>query len=105
MIGVVLWSDDSDSKAVIWCEDHGHLAYYCATHSEKNVRVQLESGDLVMFDLTGESDVRRASNPRVVAQEQFPTLVSDLTGTTTTYGEQPCWPLMGSEEEDVYNAA
>ena len=27
MLGVVLWSDVSDRKAVIWCEDQGDLAY------------------------------------------------------------------------------
>lgn len=30
MLGVVLWADIDDRKAVIWCEDHGNLAYYTA---------------------------------------------------------------------------
>ena len=28
MFGVVLWADPVDRKAVIWCEDHGDLAYF-----------------------------------------------------------------------------
>ena len=32
MLGVVLWSDSSENNAVIWCEDHGDLAYFDGTH-------------------------------------------------------------------------
>lgn len=28
MYGVILWSDEITQKAVIWCEDHGRLAYF-----------------------------------------------------------------------------
>ena len=28
MYGVVLWIDKNAQKAVIWCEDHGNLAYF-----------------------------------------------------------------------------
>ncbi len=27
MYGVILWSDQEAQRAVIWCEDHGKLAY------------------------------------------------------------------------------
>lgn len=27
MIGVILWSNPPKEKAIIWCEDHGALAY------------------------------------------------------------------------------
>ena len=28
MYGVILWSDQKAQRAVIWCEDHGKLAYF-----------------------------------------------------------------------------
>ena len=28
MYGVILWSDQTAQRAVIWCEDHGKLAYF-----------------------------------------------------------------------------
>ena len=34
MYGVVLWADASDTKAVIWCEDQGNLAYYTAAEED-----------------------------------------------------------------------
>ncbi|PTQ68906.1 hypothetical protein [Celeribacter persicus] len=59
MDGIVLWADPQAHKAVIWCSDHGPLAYatgpetligafdmpeagtmvYCETHMENGVRI------------------------------------------------------------------
>lgn len=78
MFGVVLWADASDRKAVIWCEDHGNLAYY--TESEQSVHdgIDLDAGDLIQFDLKEERDVRRARNLRRVDAGYAPTIVHDL---------------------------
>jgi len=78
MFGVVLWSDVEDRRAVIWCADHGDLAYYCAGEGEPCPDVALDAGDLVQFDLSGESQLRRARNPRVVAEEQYPGIATRL---------------------------
>ncbi len=78
MLGVVLWADASDRKAVIWCEDHGNLAYY--TGGEQNVHdgMDLDAGDLIQFDLREERDVRRARNLRRVDAGYAPGIVHDL---------------------------
>lgn len=66
MFGVVLWSDVEDHKAVIWCEDHGDLAFYRASDSGGDV--SLDAGDLVQFDMTMDRDLRLAHNPRLVSE-------------------------------------
>lgn len=78
MFGVVLWSDDAESKAIIWCEDHGDLAYYDAHQATDRGRVTLEAGDLVQFDVVEGRERRLARNPALVAGRHYPTLVGRL---------------------------
>lgn len=83
MYGVVLWSDTEDQKAVIWCEDHGDLAFY--RQPQDGDQVALDAGDWVQFDLTTERQVRFAHNPRLVAEGLYPGLADALSGA----GEAP----------------
>ncbi len=71
MIGVVLWADKTACKAVIWCEDHGDLAYYSTKEQSPLDGAAFESGDLVEFEMTRESDLRYAWNPRLVNSQEF----------------------------------
>ncbi len=71
MYGVVLWADCSDHKAVIWCEDHGDLAYYHDTTPSAHDGVALDAGDLVEFDLSQEKDLRYARNPERIVRQQY----------------------------------
>lgn len=80
MFGVVLWSDCATHKAVIWCEDHGELAYFDAIEHPGTVELALEPGDLVRFELCQAGSMRLVRNPSLVAEQQFPTLASDLKG-------------------------
>ena len=47
MLGVVLWSDAGDNKAVIWCEDHGDLAYFNGGVDDPASLMDFDAGDLV----------------------------------------------------------
>lgn len=78
MFGVVLWSDRQRNRAVIWCEDHGDLAFFKGEGADGAENSDIEPGDLVQFDLRREKHMRLASNPRVVASEEYPTLARDL---------------------------
>lgn len=69
MFGVVLWSDSDDQKAVIWCEDHGDLAFYRRTDAQ--APVSLDVGDWVQFDLVTERKQRLAFNPRLIDQGSY----------------------------------
>lgn len=84
MFGVVLWSSQSEGKAVIWCEDHGDLAFYNAdSDAHHDAILGFDAGDLVQFELSQEKYMRRASNARLVKEGQFPGLPDDLLGAGT----------------------
>ena len=82
MFGVVLWSDRKENKAVIWCEDHGDLAFYRACGEDAGV--PLDTGDWVQFDLTTERNMRFARNPRLVAEGAYPGIAEALGGQERT---------------------
>ncbi len=69
MIGVVLWSDASDRKAVIWCEDQGDLAFLNSADDLFQSDVFFDAGDVVQFDMEVEASMRRAHNPRLVVEQ------------------------------------
>jgi hypothetical protein len=81
MYGVVLWSDKEDRKAVIWCEDHGDLAYYSAGEESAFDGVSLDAGDLVLFNLSESRNVRVATEPQLIAQQQFSGLAESIRCT------------------------
>jgi hypothetical protein len=79
MFGVVLWSDTEDHKAVIWCEDHGDLAYYVGADQSALEGVALDAGDLIQFDMRQDSKLRLARNPQLVVEQEYPGLASRLS--------------------------
>lgn len=91
MFGVVLWSDEQDEKAVIWCEDHGDLAFYSNTGS--NLHVGLDAGDWVQFDMTMEHHQRFAHNPRLVCEGVYPDLADALCATSHLTSQSLAPPL------------
>ncbi len=78
MMGVVLWADAHDSRAVIWCEDQGNLAYYSEGEEAIHEGVALDAGDLIQFDCREEKDMRRVRNPRRVTLGHAPELPAML---------------------------
>lgn len=78
MLGVVLWKDISDNKAVIWCEDQGDLAYFNGASDAPFEMVDLDAGDLVHFELQQEKHLRYAKNPRRIAQGAYEGLAEQL---------------------------
>lgn len=95
MYGVVLWSDRNDKKAVIWCEDHGDLAYY-GGHTGGSVfdGPVLDAGDLVHFQLADAcgAAMRMAHNPELVSECHAPAIAHRLrssTGAGDSTGKSP----------------
>lgn len=78
MFGVVLWSDATAQKAVIWCEDQGELAFYTPDDDSKHQAPELDAGDLIQFDLSVQHNVRKACNPRLLMQSHSPDLPNQL---------------------------
>ncbi len=79
MFGVVLWSDPQEHKAVIWCEDHGDLAFY--RQPQNGDQICLDAGDWVQFDMTTTRNMRLAENPRLVAEGLFAELAETLAAS------------------------
>ncbi|MGR3271137.1 hypothetical protein DU478_08885 [Thalassococcus profundi] len=79
MYGVVLWTDTADSRAIIWCEDHGDLAFYTSNGVSAHDGLSLDAGDLVQFDVTQENNLRLARNPQLVAQSHSQGLIQKLS--------------------------
>ena len=71
MYGVVLWKDRTDNKAVIWCEDHGELAYFNGETCGVETASVFDTGDLVQFDMREDRHRRFAFNPRPIEQRAY----------------------------------
>ncbi|PSL21815.1 hypothetical protein [Shimia abyssi] len=78
MLGVVLWSDAKDNKAVIWCEDHGDLAFFSGETEQPDMLLEFDAGDLVQFDVQQERHQRYARNPRRLGQGTYAGLPDTL---------------------------
>lgn len=77
MYGIVLWSGDGGDKAVIWCEDHGDLAFFNGPVPS----TPLEVGDLVRFNAERCRSMRRAIDLERVAEDSFPGIVDAVRRT------------------------
>lgn len=78
MIGVVIWSDPSDRKAVFWCEDQGDLAFYECGAEDEAPFANFDAGDMVQFDVVNEKRLRRARNPELVCGNAWANLPATL---------------------------
>ncbi|UWQ52463.1 hypothetical protein K3726_10565 [Leisingera caerulea] len=90
MIGVVLWRDETLTKAVIWCEDQGDLAFY--TNEAGAEFQEFNPGDWVEFDLTISGNVRIAGNLAVLIEQGSPDLADRLSA-------EACAPAAGAEDQ------
>ena len=77
MQGVILWCDPYKGKAVIWCEDHGHLAFYNDANCQ-SIPFAFVVGDFVIFEQDQRDGLRYALNMRLVSAQEFPTLADQL---------------------------
>ena len=85
MIGVVIWSDHHDRKAVFWCEDQGDLAFYEAAEGEE---AGFDAGDMVQFEVTIDARFRRAHNPTLLLGKACATLPAALRGSHSVTAKQ-----------------
>ncbi|MBU3001549.1 hypothetical protein KO491_17035 [Roseovarius nubinhibens] len=77
MLGVVLWSDVKDNRAVVWCDDHGDLAFYKPGKTTAD-RAVFQPGDLIQFELREASQMRIVARPQMLARDSHPNLADEL---------------------------
>ncbi|MDQ2089114.1 hypothetical protein [Marimonas arenosa] len=87
MYGVVLWSQKDENKAVIWCEDHGDLAFYHGSKDSVFDGCSLDAGDLVSFHVSEGRDMRLATEPKLIAEQQYPGLAESLIARGASIGD------------------
>ncbi|WP_347266990.1 hypothetical protein [Paracoccus sp. (in: a-proteobacteria)] len=81
MIGVILWSSPAREKAVIWCEDHGALAYMQGCESLAFPANWPQAGDLVELEVEEIDDLRHARQVALVsggARSELPVLLREI---------------------------
>lgn len=91
MIGVVLWSDPVDRKAVFWCEDQGDLAYFDGSQDSHRQDCVFEAGDMVQFDLQVDRKLRKAVNATLIEEKVCTGLQEQLrtSAAETGSGQSP----------------
>ncbi|WP_199260056.1 hypothetical protein [Paracoccus binzhouensis] len=80
MIGVILWSSPAKEKAVIWCEDHGALAYLQGQENLVTAEGWPEAGDLVELEFETINDLRHARAVSMVSGNRRSELPDLLRG-------------------------
>lgn len=87
MIGVILWSEQSLGKAVIWCDDQGELAFYSG--ADGAALTELNPGDWVEFDITLSGKFRIAENLRILMEQGSPDLADRLSAAADSDMSMP----------------
>lgn len=92
MIGVILWSSPAKEKAVIWCDDHGALAYLQGMENLVFPSDWPEAGDLVELEVEAGTDLRHARSVSLVSGNKR----SELPGLLRGMGEraEPSRPVL-----------
>ena len=85
MHGVVLWSDRKCDRALIWCEDHGKLAFFNGQEERPDTLFEIEAGDLVRLEVKETRDFRLALNIELIRSEQYPQLADTLLKASTSH--------------------
>lgn len=78
MIGVVVWSSQDREKAVIWCDDHGALAYLSGADNLASPEKWPGAGDLVSLETEMIGCLRHARKVSMLEENGCPTLPKRL---------------------------
>ncbi|OAN71348.1 hypothetical protein A8B82_03345 [Sulfitobacter sp. EhC04] len=89
MLGVVLWSDPVDRKAVFWCEDQGDLAFYAAGPATDPCDGFLDAGDMVTFSTDIVGKLRKARDVTLVQEQVCADLPEKLRDTSQAPAKTP----------------
>ena len=74
MIGVIVWSNISREKAIIWCEDQATLAYLQGRANLVDPDKWPEPGDLVELETETVGNLRHALQVSMISEQACPEL-------------------------------
>lgn len=101
MFGVVLWSNPQQSKAVVWCEDHGDLAFFDSSRVNGEtpnggsssdmapLGIAMKAGDLLRFDLIVRGQQRLVVRPKMIVAGQDEDLPRRVLEVARTFQNGP----------------
>ncbi len=101
MIGVILWSSPTKEKAVIWCDDHGALAYLQGQENLAFPGHWPEAGELVELEIESANDLRHARCVSLVSgnkRSELPGLLRDMSDKTNS--QRPVLRVISNHEHD-----
>lgn len=78
MIGVVVWSNLSREKAIIWCEDQATLAYLQGWANMAQTEKWPQPGDLVELETKTVGNLRHALQVSMISEQACPELPAML---------------------------
>ena len=81
MIGVVVWSNGSREKAIIWCEDQATLAYLQGQANFAGPGAWPQPGALVELDTQTVGNLRHALSVSILSEQRCPELPQLLAET------------------------
>lgn len=114
MIGVVVWSSEDRQKAVIWCEDHGALAYLQGSENLREGEHWPTPGDLLELESETVGNIRHARRVACLNARPCPEIPAILRGDVApplhvrlvSSREETAAPVRAEvEDEDVLIAA
>lgn len=89
MLGVMVWSNPDKAVGVIWCEDHGQVAYLQGHDKLVPASDWPAVGDLVTLGFSMESGVRIAREVEVVTGRWAEGLPESLLAAASTIAPVP----------------
>ncbi len=99
MLGVVVWSKESAQSAVVWCEDHGDIAYlkgYGGLAEEPDYLSPDPApprwpavGDLVTLEIVAAGAMRLVRNLAILEADWGPALPASLKGAAKAMHQAP----------------
>jgi hypothetical protein len=89
MYGVILWKDPAKGKAVIWCDDHGHLAYLASADVIKDGQDIPEVGAMVDIIIRQVGPLRLCTSLECIDNTGHPTLLKSLRNTAVPSQRPP----------------
>lgn len=86
MDGLVIWAEPDSKKAIIWCQDHGHLAWLEGWPAQRFSTGFPDVGDLLDVEV-GDSGGMRPVIRATMKKSGFDPLVVDRLFQTVAAGE------------------
>lgn len=104
MIGVVVWSNNSREKAIIWCEDQATLAYLQGRENLLNTDKWPEPGDLVELETQTVGNLRHALNVSMISEQACPQLPQMLSEASPPVRQPQLRVVDGGASEEGFKA-